>query len=312
MGRRGNLKMKSRNFRNVLGSIMATFSMVALFTAPIFAQRQLSSNLTLVNQAATSSDETSNSLDVQAFRGATVFVNVQTLTLPDADDEVDFFLQTTYDEGANWTDIQNIHFTTADNGNTAKRIIVIDGAKDGPGAIQSITGTDPAAGAEISETVPANTIWRLSVWRAVFVTDATSATRFPTLEITDGGIFFRTRAHATQDASATVTYNNVLNGFWQTSINVSEHHNTLPDVHLAAGAVIRTSTTLLEAGDNWGAPQYLVEAWHDPSISTDATIGDNLKSYDRPIGSAVRMRTTVTGATAPTYAFVASISLDPR
>jgi len=74
---------------------------------------------------------------------------------------------------------------------------------------------------------------------------------------------------------------------------------------LSAGDRFITIVGNIKAGDNWGAPQLKVDAWHDPHIHTDATIGDNLKSYDRPLGSQIRIKTAVTGASAPTYAFSA-------
>jgi hypothetical protein len=54
---------------------------------------------------------------------AGIYMNVMKLTTPDADDEVDFYIQTTYD-GTNWFDLSCLHFATADNGNTPKHIFV--------------------------------------------------------------------------------------------------------------------------------------------------------------------------------------------
>ena len=57
---------------------------------------------------------------------------------------------------------------------------------EGPGLIRSVTGTDPAAGAEISETVPTNARWILHSFIANLVTDATAGNRRVRLEIDDG------------------------------------------------------------------------------------------------------------------------------
>ena len=75
---------------------------------------------------------------------------------------------------------------------------------------------------------------------------------------------------------------------------------------LMGGYRFITMTGAIESGDNWGAPQLSVEAWHDPVVSTDGAIGDDLKSYDRPLGSRIRISVVVTGATSPTYAYSAS------
>lgn len=56
---------------------------------------------------------------------AVIRLDVTTLTLPDADDVVDFYLQTSYNEGVDWVDIENIHFATADNGTTSKKLLVV-------------------------------------------------------------------------------------------------------------------------------------------------------------------------------------------
>lgn len=248
--------------------------------------------------------------NTSSFAIATVVIDMTTLTLPDADDEVDFYVQTTYDDGVNWTDVENIHFSNADDGTTARRIIRITGAEDGPGTTRSITGTNPAAGAEISETVPANTIWLLRSVRFTLVTEATAGIRQVHLTLDDGtSTLLNLPTTGTQIESLTRNYNaHGLGGLIVPTGN--EIDIGLPfNVMLTSGYILATETTLIKSLDNFGAPQLAVEAWHDPLVSTDATMGDNLKSYDRPIGSQIRIRTTVTGATAPTYAYSAAILL---
>lgn len=243
------------------------------------------------------------------FDKAEITLDITTLTLADSDDKVCFYAQTTYGGGF-WTDVESICFTDADDGTTARRVIAIDSAKDGPGTIQSITGTDPAAGSEISETVPANTIWLLKSVRFTLVTDATPDTRQVHLVLDDGTTtLLNLPTTGTQIVSLTRNYNaHELGGLIVPTGN--EIDIGLPsDVILPSGYRLVTETTLLKAGDNFGAPQLSVTAWHDPLSSTDGTIGDNLKSYDRPIGSQIRLRVIVTGATAPTYAYSAFISL---
>lgn len=272
------------------------------FTDFIFTLRPASGALT--------ADEIAGPLtNTSIFEKVEITLDVTTLTLADADDKVCFYAQTTYGGGF-WTDIESVCFTDADNGSTARKIIVIDGAKDGPGTIQSIAGTDPAAGAEISETVPANTIWLLNSVRFTLVTDANPAARQSHLTLSDGTTtLLNLPTTGTQIESLTRNYNaHELGGLIVPT--GSEIDIGLPsDVILPAGYQLATETTLIEAGDNFGAPQLSVEAWHDPLNLTDATMGDNLKSYDRPIGSQIRLRTIVTGATAPTYAYSATILL---
>src|SRR3954467_4562200 len=62
----------------------------------------------------------------------------------------------------------------------------IQASTAGAGRLRSITGTDPAANVEISETVPAGVRWRILTLAATFATDATVASRVPALVIDDG------------------------------------------------------------------------------------------------------------------------------
>ena len=288
--------------RTCFGLIALFVSAAWLFAGDLYTLRSASGALTAGETTAAVS-----LLGRASYVSGAVYLDITTLTLPDADDEVDFYIQTTYDDGTSWTDIENIHFTTADNGSTAQRVVVIDGAEDGPGSNLSITGTDPATGAEISETVPANTIWMIKVIRFTLVTESTSANRGVLISLGDGtNTYHQTRQHDVQIASETRTYDYVVGGNYIAAHLFTVHHNILPDLTMSAGHVWQTVTGSIQAGDNYGAPQSSLEAWHDPSISTDAAIGDDLKSYDRPLGSQVRIRTVVTGATAPTYAYSAT------
>jgi hypothetical protein len=79
---------------------------------------------------------------------------------------------------------------------------------DVAGILRSITGTDPAAGAEISETVPTGARWRLRALAATLVTSATVANRTVSLRVDDGTTgYFGTDAAGTQPASNTIRYN---------------------------------------------------------------------------------------------------------
>jgi hypothetical protein len=133
---------------------------------------------------------------------------------------------------------------------------------DGSGVLRSITGTDPAAGAEWSETVPTNARWRFVAVRVALVTDATVANRVPQVIVDDGtNTLYLIPSHANQTASLTWTYH----GFYAGAAGfASGNYIALPfpgDLFLQGGWRIRSSTGSLQAGDNWGAPQLLVEEW---------------------------------------------------
>jgi len=133
---------------------------------------------------------------------------------------------------------------------------------EGPGRIRSITGTDPAAGVEISETVPTGARWRLIAFRALLVTDATVANRFPLLLIDDGvSTNFASDPPEAQVASGSWSW--VFGGGVTRLAGVSAVRAwaMANNLTLLAGSRIRTQTVGIVAGDNWGAPQLLVEEW---------------------------------------------------
>jgi hypothetical protein len=133
---------------------------------------------------------------------------------------------------------------------------------DSPGFIRSITGTNPAAGVEISETVPAAARWRVIHFTARLVTDATVANRAPILLVDDGvNTLFAADPAAVQTAS--------LNRRWNAGEGTERLALVSDNVQwgwprrtlLLAGYRIMTVTNNIVAGDNWGAPQLLVEEW---------------------------------------------------
>jgi hypothetical protein len=134
---------------------------------------------------------------------------------------------------------------------------------DGPGVIRAIVGSDPAAGAEVSETVPTNARWRLLSFAVTLVTDATIANRLPALTFDDGANVFG-RYPVRNNEAASGTYVNS----WGQGITAGAELNAvavsagLPvNLVLQGGHRIRTITAAIVAGDNYGAPTYLVEEW---------------------------------------------------
>jgi hypothetical protein len=138
----------------------------------------------------------------------------------------------------------------------------IESSLNGPGRLRSITGTDPAAGAEISETVPTGVRWKLVSFTAILATSAVVANRAPSLILDDGATtVFQLGANGTVAASSAAGYT------WAAGLGIfgstgNGNAGALPDpAWLSAGYRIRTQTGLFDVGDNWGAPRYLVEEW---------------------------------------------------
>lgn len=140
----------------------------------------------------------------------------------------------------------------------------VTGSLDGAGALRSVTGTNPAAGSEPSETVPTNARWRVLVWSAVFVTDGLGSPARPALFFDDGTtVYFSVDAASTQGLSSSFRYVGVPGGTTVDS-SVTTKILGLPVLPvLLAGHRIRTVTADIDAGDDWGAPQMLVEEWID-------------------------------------------------
>jgi hypothetical protein len=136
---------------------------------------------------------------------------------------------------------------------------------EGPALERDILGTDPAAGVEISETVPTGARWRIESFRFPLVTSAAVANRRVHLVIDDGAnILYDLAAADLQTASLTRNYNATEDSF-QRAAQDNEIYIPVPlDAVLTAGNRIRTLTTLLDAGDNFGPPRYQVEEWIEP------------------------------------------------
>ncbi len=131
----------------------------------------------------------------------------------------------------------------------------------GVGAVRSITGTDPAAGAEISEVVPANARWTILAVRFTLVTLAVAGDRVIHLQLDDGtNIFSDVCVSTVHAASITKIYNFANFGSTQLA-PVDCLYIPLPPLPLLAGYRIQTSTENLAVDDDFSAPQLLVKEW---------------------------------------------------
>ena len=136
----------------------------------------------------------------------------------------------------------------------------IAGSTSGRGALRAVVGTDPAAGAEVVETVPAGARWRLASLSLTLVTSATVATRRPVLLLDDGAnIYAAIASVGTQAASLTGGYTWTSGGYGDNNVATANLAALPVDCWLPAGHRFRTSTVAIQAGDNYGAPVYLIE-----------------------------------------------------
>lgn len=135
----------------------------------------------------------------------------------------------------------------------------------GRGGIRLIAGANPAAGAEISHTVPDGQLWHLLAMSATLVTDATVQTRQGSFVFTmPSGPTIISVAPSTQIASLTRIYSAAVFGATITSVSFGFIQMNIPrSLYLHGGTVITSSTLLLQAGDNWGVPSFLVEQLYE-------------------------------------------------
>lgn len=134
-------------------------------------------------------------------------------------------------------------------------------AMPGRGRIREVTGTNPAAGEEISDNVPAGRIWHILAVSFQLVTDATVANRRVVFETSGNGGWF-TRHIASIDQAASVTRAYSVAKF--SSITDADNGNNIQiglahDIYIPESGFLVTSTTNLQAGDNFTAPVYLIE-----------------------------------------------------
>ncbi len=133
---------------------------------------------------------------------------------------------------------------------------------EAPGAIRSIAGTDPAAGVEISETVPTAARWRLLSLSFTCATAIAIADRVVRLVFDDGAsIYFQSTGLAVQAASSTFRYTWSSNISYGNSVGANLTGAYGINLFMLAGHRVTTSTELLQAADDFSAPQLAVEEW---------------------------------------------------
>lgn len=133
---------------------------------------------------------------------------------------------------------------------------------DGRGNIRSIAGTDPAAGVELSETVPTGVRWQVLMLTARLVSSAAVASRQPTLLIDDGtSVLWSTDPPDVQPASENWRWNAGQGTARLSSTYDNKTWNAPVQLVLLPGFRLRSVTGGFQAGDNWGAMQLLVEEW---------------------------------------------------
>jgi hypothetical protein len=126
-----------------------------------------------------------------------------------------------------------------------------------------ILGTTPAAGAEISETAPAGARWELIAALAAMITSAAAVNRIAHLDFVHSGRFYAESFHS---GALVVGASNRLSWAQGTQVAVDAFGANFmvpipAGIMLGAGDSFVTTTTNIQAADQWSQPQYLVREW---------------------------------------------------
>ncbi len=138
----------------------------------------------------------------------------------------------------------------------------IEASCDGAGFVRTTLGTNPAAGLDITETVPTNARWLLKAFRFTLTTSAAAANRRPTLIVDDGANeIWRVGSNVDQTATQISIYEAGAGAAFAT-LDARVFSLPLPvGLLLMGGYRVRTSTAAIDAGDDYAAPIYEVEEW---------------------------------------------------
>lgn len=133
----------------------------------------------------------------------------------------------------------------------------------GGGVTRFIQGTDPPAGAQISETVPTGARWELLTIGASLTTSVAAGNRRPRLTITSGAVHLIDNYHpATVIASTSAGFAWGAGTPQPTAFTATAAYSALVQgLPLRAGDLIGIDHEGGAAGDNWGAPLFYVREW---------------------------------------------------
>ena len=147
------------------------------------------------------------------------------------------------------------------------------------------TEADPAAGAEVSVTVPGRAVWELISFRSTLVTDATVTGREPHLILGDGETTFIEVDNAFTVSASTTRRLHWFQGS-DTNSGFDMDQAPMPDhVLLLPGWTVGTITPNLQAGDNYGAPVLYVREvpQRGLAVGQDALLSALRRLIDREV-----------------------------
>ncbi len=133
---------------------------------------------------------------------------------------------------------------------------------DGIANLRAFAGTNPAAGAEVNEAVPANASWLIWSLRVPFQASGAAANRRTHVVIDDGANILADWAAADLVTAGQLrNINASADGFARATQDSEIYVPIPPALFLRAGMRIRTVTTALDVGDDYGIPRLLLQEY---------------------------------------------------
>jgi hypothetical protein len=141
----------------------------------------------------------------------------------------------------------------------------IQSSIEGGGYARQLTGTTPAAGAEVNETVPTGARWRLNYFQAFLTASAAPATRAPRLSFNTGSpALIHLPTTGTIPAAGSHYFGWAEGSAFDSDHSSNVSSGSLPSAAiLVAGQVIATNTEGLQVGDQWSLVTYGVQEFLD-------------------------------------------------
>jgi hypothetical protein len=138
---------------------------------------------------------------------------------------------------------------------------------EGEPYLRAITGTTPAAGAILSESVPAGARWEVLTWSFLLVTNATAANRKPYFQPGVGAVTYGVIMNFSTVPASTSSFFT----FQATMASTSDPVEGLYQagwgnrILLPAGSSLITSARQLQVGDQFSNLTYIVREWLEVS-----------------------------------------------
>jgi len=139
----------------------------------------------------------------------------------------------------------------------------IQSSTDSGGYYRTIAGTQPAAGAQVSEVVPTGARWEFLSGQFDFTASAAVANRFPLIAFRDPSYAIVGVPRPVVVTATQVVTLGVAPDFPFTQ-HATWNIDTMPvpkGLTLLAGQSIVTNVIGMQAGDQWGVPHYAVREW---------------------------------------------------